>query len=331
MTVGSTLVVAPHSTLCPLGVVRAGQSSPVSDHQTLLSDLQLRPIEASVGAARAISGDEGSAIALEREIAAISDYFLKRHDFAGFCAAQLRLVDEWRARHPASAGSRDHEIVISQYAVRLEAVLGGAPTPATWQSSSLTTSLISTGPFVRSQMVFENPALPAHYLDQEQVPLAVYALGTLMAFAFEAGLDHLTFQSIARTLKANKSLVQLLGWLNEGMVLRQDRSVSFAGSHSATAQLTLVKILRRLLPGRARKTSGITLASILAEELPDEKLQRILVLKEIAPLLLDVLVPAHGGARVRERRPRIRALVQHAVLAHGPDSLFLAASQSQRA
>jgi len=87
---GNHLIVAPHPSLCPLGVVAGDTRSPCSEYEELFDAMASQEIHGHVPRCSA-EGHPESVIADEREIVELSEQHLDCGDYVSFVKAQIRL------------------------------------------------------------------------------------------------------------------------------------------------------------------------------------------------------------------------------------------------
>lgn len=319
----NTLIVSPHTGLCPLSILPRGMNYEGSEHQTLLAGMRLRSIGAPVQRVSDILGDERVAIGLERRIGELAMRHRPEEGFESFCTQQLRetqRLTEMDRTLTEEAGA--HAARVSAFLDAVYGVLGEKPSERVWREPAFVDVLLACTPFVRSQLVFRRAGKVHHTLSVHQVPYFMLAFGVMLAFARDCGLPPLNFPTVTGILSRQWMLLELLSWAHEPVRLRRDAFIDLRFAQEPLTQLILHQALRALLPAVQSRRER-SLGEVLSEILPDDPLQRVLVLKDLAPRLVTLIGPRLDGTpAARSVVGQLKAFAQRVALLHASDSLL---------
>ena len=309
------LVVAPHSSLCPLGVVRDGAHDDRSRHEDLLAGLTADGIRTHLADAMPIEPDVSRLVILERAIVTLSEGHLSRCDYTAYAAAQLAETRRAFAREggatPATA-ARDAE----RFEAALARMLGDAPCAVESEPPTVAGLLAAVTPSVRAQLVFvtaSDGTLEPH-VGLDHVPHVLQVLHWFARRARDAGMTQITFQTFMRLFTSYRSLFVMLAYADSVVMLSPAATLDVVMRGKQEFQRSYLEIVRQLVPGRQRAARR-TLADIVTDHLALDGIDRIAFLKLLAKRLsgrLELL--RSDAAKGRRRRPA--ASVQQWALGH---------------
>ena len=295
LLVGTHLVVAPHTNLCPLDVLPAGRSSGSSDHGALSADLSAATINLDVPTGEPVGGGAQELIELERRIVTLSEDCLENGDYLRFSAAQLAATRGAGTDSCSRANAYDE---VSQFGRVMYDVLG-SPAPTVTPNDPLVRTMIASTPALRAQMVFErrNATHRRFAVPLDRVPHVLLALFAFARFAREAGMANVTYQTIMRLCLDYQPLLILLAQVDRPLVwdARAVMDLSFPGD--AAEKQRYGNIVRALLP-RSQHRAPKTLGQILCEERSTSTaVEHAIFLKSVSRRLAGRLVPIERTRR----------------------------------
>jgi hypothetical protein len=309
------LIVAPHSGLCPLSAASATEYRAESDHQALIEAMAAHGIFAKVPTAAPPVGI-ASLVELERRIVSSSEAHLASGDYVAFAIDQATLttavVDD-RATREADA-SRD----VMRYLDLLHRLLGTSPGADASRDAAVTHTLIALTPALRAHLALPSTAQPLPGNELDRLPRLLLALQALAGLAVDAGMRHLTCQSLLQLFFTNLSLLQFLARADRHLMLAAHASPAAVGSLRREWQSRYLDIFRALLPARMRRRS-LAVGEIVCAAADLEPVERTLFIKRVAQLLDGQLVPCTAnrtaGVRARLRQWIVDAVDDDTILA----------------
>jgi Fe-S-cluster containining protein len=300
---GPYLIVAPHSSLCPLAVSYPERSS-CSDHAALFESLAAQPIAARVRGFTSEFANPADLIARERQIVTLSDANGHARSYLPFVAGQI-LLDT------ASAGSTSTGIELVTDAVnRIAAVLGTPRAESFSENPELVRTMIAVTPFLRAQLVLAEQR-PADKPQQRPVTGARVALSILATYllgdaAMTAGMKEISFQTLAKLSQDFRALISMLACLPEVMVWRDRAPIDAISLVDANDRRRFVRIAKALMASSQRHTR-VPLGDVLSAHAPGDAVHRVLFMKAVADRLAGHLTEIDGPESTsHEASPRQR-------------------------
>jgi Fe-S-cluster containining protein len=305
--VGKFLVVAPHTSLCPLQVVRGDARSEQSSHQALLDEMAVRGVANGIRRCSGIDGDADAAISLEREIVALSEEYGSTTSYRAFAAAQLRAG---ATRRPLASDPEDgldlssaiHEMDL--FARRIADVLGVEASALSAPDSSVDELMIALTPVLRSELVFREPASAdadcLKIVDQRNAAKLMLLVYMFTSLACRSGIRSVTYQTATKLLRNFHATLLLLvnvdavvGWRHDAKI---DLSIPPSQMPYKRAFMRIAQELARAETTRQRQPLG----DLLCEHNTWDGVERVGFVKFVAQRL-------HGQIRpIDERSARMK-------------------------
>lgn len=328
LRVGEHLIVSPHPGLCPLEVMPPDRKSACSRHGALLTSMTQTAINLHVPEAPRLEYPPAVMVALERRIVELSERHLTDEAYSRFAAAQLLATREalrsMTPEHATIAAARDD---VSHFCRSLHRILGTRPSSAASAAQSLIATMVAATPTFRAEILFgPNAGEGEAPLEVDQLPYALVALEALARLAADAGMQRVTYQSLAALLKRYRPLIALLARLDSVMIWSATATAKAARSSNDTPFQTLCTIMRASLPDpqlRARTPLVDLLDSVLPRS---HDLARVMLLKSLARDLIGKLVPVerYRGPTLFQLVKNPRSTVQQWVVAKVSDEMLTA-------
>jgi Fe-S-cluster containining protein len=314
MLVEDFLIVRPHSGLCPLTIMTASQFSKTSQYDELLRSLTLRPIVAEVADGRAIGQSTADLIHLERRIAAESEKYLERSDYAACAAMQLEQTRRMIDSPERGDGSAQPEI--ENFTNIMTDVLGADTLRGRYGNERLAAAMVGATAALRAHLAFQplTSREPPSRIPLEQVPLALQALYLLAVLAKDAGIAEPTYQTLMQLFLGYRSFIVMLSHLGGVMVWDTRRPIDLRFPEPRAMKTSFAGVVKALMP-RQQMRHPRSLAEILRICAPPSGLDRLAFLKRLAPRLNAGALPldAYEKRAFRKKLPS-RVGMQHWVL-----------------
>jgi hypothetical protein len=322
---GKYLMVRPHSSLCPLQVVRGPSLSDSSEHLALLDAMSLHEISAAIPRVVLAVSHTQDVIPFERHVATLSEQFLDGDGYLPFVRSQLEALEAQRYTSDQSDAEIQNVTAIAADLLDcpVESELGLDP--------DLVRTMIAATPYLRSELIFnddvpDNAAAtrPHVPLDFAKVPLALLCIYLFAETARRAGMKRVTFQSIVKIAHELRALAELLPITSSVIAWRDGLPIEMAGFQDRELRAAFYRIAKALLPSVQKKRRA-TLGDILREHAPVDRSTRAPFFRQVAKQMAGRVAPLGdeplltGRVRTRER---VASTLQRAALATG-DEQFL--------
>jgi hypothetical protein len=325
--VGDYLVVAPHSTLCPLDVVALGSSATESSHELVVAGMRAADLS-DVKSGQAVLPAVENLIGLEREIVRLSESHLGDADYEPFAAVQavatertLRAVDEsqW---HQARSG-----VGITRFTEMFREVLDADRAACDHDPGTVQTLVASTGA-LRTSLVFgpDRRHLVSAGVTLERIPHVLAGLHVVSSLARQAGMPRITYQAVNRLFDDFLPLLSMLACIDRCMVWRPDAPIKLEFDGDGDSRGRYLRIVRALVPPK-RNRSGSLFGQILCENLSTDPVERVLFLKALARRLAGNVIPLGRRSEPRSPVARIRCGLQRCVLRAVSDDVLVAVAE----
>ena len=325
---GDFLIVAPHTGLCPLTVLPAGERSDASDHDQLLAAMSASGIGTHVPRTRAAEAALPELIALERRIVEWSEQDLRATRYAQNAAAQLALARLAGGATGSAEDARERASEdVEEFLWTLYEVLGVTQPIGADRDQALVRTMVGMTPSIRARLVFEQGAA-SEPGGVERIPYLLLALHTLATLAREAGMAQVTYQSVMGLLDAYRPLLTLLASIDRVMVWRPEANVDFAMASDKALRPRYIGVAKALLPGAQRK-APVTLGKILTEHAVADGMARVLFLKSLAQRLQGQIVPFAGTPTAMTRLRQPGAAIQQWALGYFSTEFLLIVAESR--
>lgn len=318
------LIVAPHTMLCPLRIVPAGERSEQSSHEALIQALTAQGISATVPPVTIRNTDSDRLIELEGEIVALSEAHLQSSGYESFAMAQAHLTAK-------AFPELQCELDVELSSRLIQKVLGLETPDDQLRNPESVLVMSATTAFVRSQLLFSAPDVEGsgRHIEIERVPHFLVALNLLVAFALGAGMKKITFQSVSNLMANFYPLLKLLTYVDCRMIWRPevDLELPFAGGHEF--QSNYLDILKRLLP-KEQTSAQALFGEILCESINHTGIARMTFLHRLAKRMAGHIVPMRSVQKTA--RKRLGSTVQRWVLSNVSHStlMTMAGRQSKK-
>jgi Fe-S-cluster containining protein len=325
--VSGYLLVAPHSSLCPLRIVEPPTTSQQSSHAELFRELCRAGIKKAIQGEALVRSDVPDAVACERTITTVSERHLADDHYSTFAAAQVQAT--W-GRPGAESGVEPATIDVMRRHMRLACkVLGADVDIASCVEPALTRTLVAATPVLRSIVRFPPDSAPADArLEPERIPYVLSALFVLLVLAKRTGMGEVTFQTVMRIWQTEWLLLALLSRLDQSVVWRADMSVVPPRDATSDQMSTFVAIAKALLP-EGRRRPGRVLGELLCEILDSDGVDRIVWLRAVAPSLMAAIVPLGEAASCQAGYRKYRIAFERWIWRHLDDRILTAAIVSR--
>ena len=322
---GDFLIVAPHSTLCPLAVLPPGELSDASNHDDLLARMCATGIGTHVRDTIVRGPEVAAAIALERQIVELAERDLHATRYATHGAAQIavsrRCAGSGEAPDVAQARAAGD---VDRFLDLVHEVLGESRRAGDDRDPALVQTMVGMTPAMRARIVFGQGEIPDP-ADIERLPYLLLVLHTLAALARQAGMAQVTYQTVMGLFDTYRSLVALLADVDRVMAWTADATLDFALSGNRPWQRRYIDVAKALLPA-AQRAKRAPLGRILCEHADSSGLDRIVFLKMLARHVHGRLAPLDDRARARWRQRRA-AVLQWGLGYFSADFLMMAAER----
>lgn len=327
--VGKYLVVTPHSSLCPLQILPDGARSERSGHASLFAAMSEQPVGTKVRALASRWVDGDAVVALEREMLASSDRHLTASSYLPFAVWQLK-----RAREDFARGCRgsDPTTECDDFVTHLCRTLGVVWNQGVRPTVDVVRCLVAMTPSIRAELFFEGNS-PIHCSPEELVdraPKLLIGLWVLAELTREAGVGAVTYQSVMRLYQNNHALLEFLTYLDRPMVWRPAEVVHVNSSLNPQYQTCYLAVLRALIATQ-RESAGKPLGDVLAQHLPIDGVERMIVLRGLAEGLQGRITPVRlGGGRESQWHRSVRPALQRWLLRKLPNEGLAALARRPR-
>ena len=279
--VGRHLVVAAHTSLCPLDILVGREPNALSDHGRLRSELVATGISALVK--RVSIQDDAADVAIEQErrIRDSAAALAGSSSFTQALEAQARICSS--SEHEAT--QRIVELALLQRS--LEHLLGPDPSLSVGETRQLDDIMIMNASHLRSQLRFPVPdkSSLAPTLAPALIPHALLVLRWIVAAALNSGMRVATHQSLSRMLREFGPLIDLLARASTLQQWRPGAAVDLGASVTPKHRPATIRIAKALLP-RTQERRSRPLGDILLEHAPSKVEERIEFLVSLAPRLV---------------------------------------------
>jgi Fe-S-cluster containining protein len=291
--VGAHLIVAPHFGLCPLQVMRPGEESECSAHETLVRGIQAQGIGGEVSELTAGGADVDRLLSFESTIVEESEKHLCDSSYAPFAVRQSACTAAYTGsdRIPAP-----HDTMFVRFGEVLDRLLGiESPTPSS-ADQSLVRVLVASTPVLRSQLLFRRVKNDSGTMfPLERVPNALFVLYRIAQLAVASGMNQITFQTLVSLFTKYRPLITVLAHVDCAMVWRDTEKVEWPFGGDPVHEKRYLSIVKALCPRRGQ--AGPLLGAVLAENLGDDLCGRLPFLRQVAGRLA-------GRIRMREETER---------------------------
>ncbi len=265
---GDYLIVAPHESLCPLGVAALGHESRTSDHASLVAEMSGQGVRNRVPPVGDTTSNGAGVIALERRIVELSEMYHTRR-YPEFIAAQQALT---------SPDATDVTVLLNGMCILLEidrADLGEENTDVDVVMTALT-------PILRARVLFgERPDGHAR-VDQNHIPRHLLATYVLTCLAHKSGMKEITYQTVSRIAREFHELIALLGDLERVVMWQSDTFVLHLRSRGTPKFETAYLGIARALTAGNQQRNPRTLGDIILEHMSAHGVDRVRFLRILA-------------------------------------------------
>jgi hypothetical protein len=259
-----------------------------------------------------IQEDADAMICLEREIVALSERYHLSGDYYEFLVEQIIvtraiLTKETITKEAARAA-------LDSYCRLLCATLGTTAPSDVVSEPALCQTFVALTPALRSLLLFHQPTAGRHRitLSATLVPHVLLTLFLLAAWARQAGMREITYQSITQLCQNNWPLLAMCAYLDRQVFLKPGALLEGPALRNVDYARRYVTIARSLLPAVQRRRR-LHLASILAEHSPEDSVWRVACLKLLARQLAGVLIDSERSS-AKPRTPDLRVALQRCLL-----------------
>ena len=286
---GDHLIVWPHPTLCPLRVVSGPARARQSRHDVLLDMLMESTIGSKVRMTPALQGVD-NLFEREREIVRRSDECLDAPEYYSFVLIQLAATASKvrETNTPTTA-------TLKKYADLVWDMLGEVPLP---DDVAVVNTVTVLTPLVRSLFLWRadttRPALPQ--VEYVRLPYLLLSLYVLALLAKRAGAV-ITYQTISQIAQDMRELLVVLAYADCPVTWRADTEINLTCQGPDDHRLRYIRVAKALLPACQRKSST-SLAEIIADQLPQDPVDRIVFLKRLATRLAGCITTSENGCGV---------------------------------
>lgn len=326
--VGSTLIVRPHPSLCPLSVTAPGSRSQRSSHAELLGTFAEYGLAAIVPPAYPRRADANELLAIERAIVAAADDALGSDRYLPFAAKQLPIGrSELSSRSPSALDELD------QHLACIGRVLGALPTAESLGHRPSIRALVAASPTIRAALLF--PDAPAtgnptpRDLDFDQVTRMLAGLSVLVAFAHEAGMANVSYQTVLRIFTDHTPLLLLLAMADKPVVWRDDVSIDLQFEGPQSSQRRFVEIARALLPA-VQADRRAPLHDVLTANAFEDPFENLMFARRFARKVAGSLT-SMGSTVLQRPRISLRRTSERWALRYAPVDLLAQLASRQRA
>ncbi|WP_309668990.1 YkgJ family cysteine cluster protein [Gemmatimonas sp.] len=329
--VGQVLIVAPHGDMCPLEVIGETEASGTSTHAYLLDAMSMQRIERFLPEVAPIAGTAESVIALEREIVAASERYLTL-PYSEFVGEQLRLTRKYlQSETMTESWGSDSALRSKRMLAQVLDTIGFAVEELEQADRSVGVLIAALTPFLRSRMMFRRDGAEhsdcTRDIDAVGVIFALLGVFALTSAANLAGMQRVTFQTVARIWKENHELLTLISLLGTPLVWRRGEEVAPAGSYPEF-EAAYFEVARALTSSR-QQSAPRTLYEIIASQNSWHGAQRMRFLRMLATRLHGrVTSSLDGGPSSASMRKRVLSQFQQLALSSGDDKLLRAVLRS---
>lgn len=320
---GHSLVVDPHTGLCPLQILHPGATSDQSDHDLLYRSMTAQGLTNPLPEIRSADGSIPDAILREQVIRDLSESFLAARTYREFAAAQVAL-----SRRAAGGGTADALLAVERFEEELTTLLGIQPTSAALSNRALVLTMAACTPIVRSHLSFVNAQHSNQYADipADRLPHFLVAINTLAALAVDAGMQEVTYQTIMSLFGRHRALLTVLAYCDLEMRWRNGTRIPWPLKHDREFEPGYLGVVRGLLPRRA--ASGKSIGALLASHAPAPGPQRVVFLKQTSKHLAGGIATV-DRANLPVGKSPLRSRIQRWALGNIGPSLLRAVAQRQ--
>ncbi|MCC7002388.1 MAG: YkgJ family cysteine cluster protein [Gemmatimonadaceae bacterium] len=314
--VGSTLIVRPHPSLCPLAVTPPGTRSERSSHAELLASFAQFGLAAIVPQAYPRRADVDALLAVERAIVAGADDALGLDRYLPYAASQLTIGRAGAATTPLP----DALAELEQHLVCMGRLLGALPGMESLGDRVAIRSLVAATPTIRAALLF--PDAPAtgnptpKEIDFDQVARMLSGLSVLVAFAHEAGMERVTYQTVLRIFTDHAPLLLLLAMADRSVAWRDDVSIELQFDGPAPAKRRYVEIARALLPA-VQAERRAPLHDVINANAFEDPFENLMFVRRFARAAAGKLTTMESSAS-RESKFSIRRISERWALRYAP-------------
>lgn len=304
--VGSTLLVAPHLNLCPLGV-SASLDRTESRHGVLFDEMARQGLGAPIQRCNAPSVGNAEAMALERELLASEPLdFPASAGFDEFVDRQLSITAKHFPSETTPLGVPGSKRI-------LQTALSAWPSEAARSNAELIRVLEAAAPSIRAKLVFLTDPIGKIHVPLGRVPYALLALHTIAALAVDAGMSHITYQTLTKMLVTYEPLILLLAVGDVPHSWTGDASVDFSPLPDPLLQPTYLGVAKDLLRSR-QIDAKLPVAELLGRvTVLDDGFGALSRATLIAQRLFGKLEPLSAEPS-RHRRRTLRTMAQRTAL-----------------
>ena len=300
------VVVAPHLGLCPLTVSPVDRVAPESVHEQLADAMSGLDREMDLREAF-VPYRVQSIIELERAIVRLSNSF-DDSEYRRFASSQIEATDVIYRSGLTPTGINDRSL--KEFTRSLHETLGGAPSSKSLADAFLARTMAVTTPTLRAELLFQDSSRPpGATVGISRLPHFMLALHTLAAFALDAGMRQVSYQTLVRLFLTNRALLALLAHVDAIMAWHPNASLDLTIAGDRNERRRYLELVQTLLPSRQRK-NALTLGHILAQGTHSNSLENTLFLKRIAPRLVSGLAQWPCTDVGASRRLSIRRALQ---------------------
>jgi hypothetical protein len=205
----------------------------------------------------------------------------------------------------------------------------GANRPASRIENEIMRTFVACTPVLRARLVFDSPTSDsATRLPLASAPYFLCALYALTLLAHDAGMDKITYQTIAGLLTHHRDLLTVLARANCEVAWDPEKPIQWPLKGRPESDVRYLRVIKDLIAGRRRTRS--TVAEILCEHAPRDNPGRILFLKTVSHVLANCMRASDQPASVSEHAGRVRRAVQRWAFATASPQMLLAVAGRQR-
>jgi hypothetical protein len=324
---GDTLIVAPHSELCPLELSDR-QDAMESDHEALVEAMALHGIAGRVQEVGSLNGrSPAETISVERDIRTLADGWNSRRSFLDF-VSDVEALERERGVRRVGAGDAPCSASLWRHIADLLLVKDEC-----LRDPGLVRLCIAVTMPLRVELLVApvNDQRHTGRASHSGATAPLLALYAIVSLAKDAGMDTVTYQTVTTLFRRYRPLIDLLSLADMEVDITSDRKIpltSADGDRHSTWYLRAVQaIIARRKAGGER-----ALGSVITGLLSSERTERMEQLLLLARRLQGLLSP-HPSPPASLSARRVRAGLQRWVIRHCDADLLsvhLAGGQRKR-
>lgn len=318
------VVVAPHTSLCPLNVVPTSEKSGCSRHDVLFEEMRMGGVGVRLPEVTRCDVVPESLVSLERAIVAETERHLAASDYAAFACEQLRLTSRLLGGAEGDVDAGETFAKVVRFRAMIHGLLVGRPRPPSIDPE-LTRTIVAVTPIVRANALFHLKEFDEiGRIGPERLPYMLLTLFEVALLARASGMRLVTYQTLMRLLKSYQSTFAVLAWADREMTWRPDVVIPWPLVSDREGERRYLNVVRALLPAVQAKNPQ-SLGQILLQQIGDDETRRTPLLKSLVQRLSGRITPR--GEAVSAGRNGAKAFVQRMILRHAGADLVLTAAQ----